>query len=225
MICTGLKNLLKNAKSQSIGIIRKKYNLFKRKRLKNSCPTIISRNCVGGIIYHDLGLKFTSPTVNLSMDSPDFITFIENLELLTIGGGTELMKISDDNCECPVGELRNGEISVKIDFVHYKTFDEAKTKWFERVSRMNFNNLFIIWEYAKNDGSDEELWNRFKLLDIKKVLITGNGFPNKDTNVFCTDLYDQNYYYGKLLEYQNGYKLYKRYLDDFDYVNFLNSTV
>ena len=217
--------LKKKVRVKLVEMIRNMYNLFKRRRLKNTCPTIISRNCVGGIIYHDLGLKFTSPTVNLSMDNIDFIIFLENLELLTIRQEEgQLIDISDENSEYPVGELRNGDVKVRINFVHYKTFADAKTKWQERVSRMDFNNLFIIWECASDNGPDEELLNRFKSLDFKKILITGDGFANKDTNIFKTDLYDQKYYYGKVLAYQDGLKFYKRYLDDFDYVGFLNST-
>ena len=43
------------------------FNMIKKKRLdlKNSDFTIISSNCLGGVISHKLGLKFMSPTVNL----------------------------------------------------------------------------------------------------------------------------------------------------------------
>ena len=56
------------------------YKELKRKRLKNFNPTIISSNCNGGIIYHDLGLPFNSPTINLSMDTDDFIKLVSNLK-------------------------------------------------------------------------------------------------------------------------------------------------
>lgn len=36
-----------------------------RERLNCDDVTIISTNCTGGILYHDLGLEFKSPTVNL----------------------------------------------------------------------------------------------------------------------------------------------------------------
>lgn len=220
-----LKNFLSKIRFLPKEIIRKQYNSIKRSRLKNHSPTIISRNCIGGIIYHDLGLKFTSPTVNISMDNADFITFIENLELLTRNDAV-LTEISVEDCNYPVGLLCNGEISVRIEFVHYKSFKEAKLKWFERTSRMNYQNIYIIWEYAKKDGPDQELWLRYKSLKYqKKILITGNCFPIKDKDVFYTDLYNQNYKYGKILEYKNGCKFYKRYLDDFDYVSFLNNNI
>ena len=38
-----------------------------RARLVNRDFTLISNNCCAGIIYSDLGLQFTSPTINLYM--------------------------------------------------------------------------------------------------------------------------------------------------------------
>ena len=43
--------------------------------LKNKDFTIISHNCVGGVIYHDLGLKFNTPTINLFFMAKDFIKY------------------------------------------------------------------------------------------------------------------------------------------------------
>lgn len=57
------------------------YHTKLRKRLKNNEFSIISDTCVGGIIYHRLGLQFSSPTINLGIgeDVDSFIDFVENL--------------------------------------------------------------------------------------------------------------------------------------------------
>lgn len=57
-----------------------KRNIENRKRLKNKEISIISTNCIGGVLSHDLGLQFKSPTVNLFFRAEDFIKFCENLE-------------------------------------------------------------------------------------------------------------------------------------------------
>lgn len=49
-----------------------------RRRLRNSSPTIISNNCCAGFIYHDLGLKFNSPTINLTVKIFRFLFNIWN---------------------------------------------------------------------------------------------------------------------------------------------------
>lgn len=51
-----------------------------RKRLKNKNFSLITNNCTGGFIYHDLGLRFNSPTINLFFYKDHFFTFLEHLE-------------------------------------------------------------------------------------------------------------------------------------------------
>lgn len=217
-----IKRKISHLKEQIVNACRMKYNMAKIKRLKNTNPTIISRNCVGGIIYHDLGLKFMSPTINLSMSNEDFIEFLENLESFT-GQDAQLIECHDGHYKYPVGELIVDDISIKIEFVHYRSFEEAKYKWHERVKRINYSNIYIIWEYSNTYGPEYELWERFKSLKKNnKVLITGTKFQIIDNNIVGLKLYEKNYYYGKILEFQQGIKFYKRFLDDFDYVNFLN---
>src|SRR5574344_2087328 len=68
---------------------RIKYEMQKKKNAKmalkakeiltNKDFSIISQNCVGGVLYHDLGLKFTSPTINLYFEPLDFMRYILNL--------------------------------------------------------------------------------------------------------------------------------------------------
>ena len=41
------------------------YHLRRRKKLKNNNITILSNNCLAGILYHDFQMKFNSPTINL----------------------------------------------------------------------------------------------------------------------------------------------------------------
>lgn len=55
--------------------------------------TILSNNCLGGVICHELGLRFLSPTINLWMTPSDFIKYCANLrhysacKLRFVGGG------------------------------------------------------------------------------------------------------------------------------------------
>lgn len=64
-------------------------------KLLNKDISIISMNCVGGCVYHDYGLRFMSPTINLSFSASDFVKFCENIEgylaeelrFVCVGGG------------------------------------------------------------------------------------------------------------------------------------------
>ena len=57
-------------------LLRKKIDQYNRDRLKydpDNPFSIISSNCVGGVISHDLGLRFESPTVNLFFYPDSFL--------------------------------------------------------------------------------------------------------------------------------------------------------
>ena len=51
-------------------------NNIERLKLKNTDFTIFSQNCIGSIMYHDLGQPFKSPTINLLITPKDFIRFM-----------------------------------------------------------------------------------------------------------------------------------------------------
>ena len=55
-------------------------NPINRKRLKNHDITLLSNNCNGACILHDLGLKFNSPFVNLWLYPKDFIKYCGNIK-------------------------------------------------------------------------------------------------------------------------------------------------
>ena len=44
-------------------------------KTENKNFTIIARDCVGGILYHQLGERFLSPTINLFFTPEDFNYF------------------------------------------------------------------------------------------------------------------------------------------------------
>lgn len=43
-----------------------------KKRNKNQRFTLLTANCMGGYIYHQLGVGFLSPTINLMILQSDF---------------------------------------------------------------------------------------------------------------------------------------------------------
>ena len=61
-------------------IVQKSLIYFRHKKVKNKEFTLLANNCVGGQIYHDLGLKFLSPTINMFFKCDDYLLFLENLD-------------------------------------------------------------------------------------------------------------------------------------------------
>lgn len=81
-------------------IIRPRYIKRIRDEYKlEGSPSIIASNCIAGEMYNDLGLKFTSPTINLFFREKDFLKFVLDLKyyisqklifVKIVGGGIRL---------------------------------------------------------------------------------------------------------------------------------------
>ena len=80
--------------------LRELRNKILRKRLKNRDFTIITKNFLAACIYHDLKLRFDTPTVNLYIPFPDYIFFLKNLKQLVYAEFTEI-----PHNACPAGLL------------------------------------------------------------------------------------------------------------------------
>lgn len=188
-----------------------------RRKLKKTDFSLITNNCIGGIICHDLHLRFLSPTINLFFDDAEFIVFLRNLdEYLHL----PVEEYSDSSIKFPIGVLRGSAGDVKIYFMHYRTFEEAVEKWNERKRRVNADNIFVIME--GNSCSEKMLEDFDNLKLANKVVLTDGLYPNiRFSFPVLGDFYGKDYWHGKILEYpQNGLH---RYLECFDYVEFFNS--
>ena len=142
-----------------------KYKAYRTKKTVDlSEITLISQNCIGGVMYHDCGAKFLSPTVNLFIMPHDFMMFVENAEKYL--SGTPIVK---DGEKYPMGELSDG---IKINFMHYETKEEALEKWEQRKQRINKKKIFVIC--IERDGFDEEAFDAFKKIPYPKALFTRN---------------------------------------------------
>lgn len=195
--------------------IRRLLRYFYRKRLKNRDFSLITNNCICGIIYHDMHIRFLSPTINLYIDNEEFIRFCTYLD--------EYLSIAVEECSSiqesfPVGVLHGSHGDVHIYFMHYDSFEQAVAKWNERKERINFDNLYIIMEAQRCTSDILAKFNDIPYAN-KVVLTDGvqdvtNSFPIKG------NFYGDTYWSGKLIEYPHM-GLY-RYMEQFDYVKFIN---
>lgn len=188
------------------------YKKRKRKRLKNPDFSIIACNCVGTFIYYDLGMRFLSPTINLTIGMNDFVKFAENLKWYL---EKEIVELKEEK-DCPSGMLGD----IKIDFVHYESFQEGVRKWEERKKRIHWDNLFFMGT-ERGDCTYETL-RRFDKLPYKnKVIFTHVEYPEISSACYIKG-FETEEKLGMILNFKKQF-LKRRYLDDFDYVAFLNS--
>lgn len=190
---------------------RRWYNTKRKRRLRNRDFTIIASNCNGTLMYHDLGLRYLTPTVNLAMGMDDFVKMAAGLKQYM---EKDIVEVKGES-GCPAGLLGD----VRINFVHYDTFEEGRRKWDERKKRINWENLFIVG--TEKDGCSYETLQRFDSLPYKnKVVFTHVEYPEFSSAYYIRGFEDKGEL-GVLTFYKKRFWR-RRYLDDFDYVNFLN---
>ena len=114
----------------------------------------------------------------------------------------------------PIGDLYGTE----IHFMHYKTFDEAVYKWREICRRINKDSLYLIM--TDRDGCTLEDMKAFDDLDYRnKVLFTNKKYPEIKC-AFYVKGFENEKSVGQLQTKMSITG--KRYIDQFDYVEFLN---
>lgn len=191
----------------------KQYKARRRNRLKRNDFTVIASNCSGMFMYYDLGLPYLTPTVNLSIEMNDFVKMAQNLNWYM---EQEMAEVQDRQYKCPVGIIGD----IKIYFIHYDSFEEGVLKWEERKRRINWDNLFIVG--SEKDGCTYETIRAFDKLPYEnKVIFTHVRYP-EFSSAFCIKGFEDKMELGTITNFKDK-RLKRRYLDDFDYVKFINN--
>lgn len=195
--------------------MRRPLNDMNKYRLKNHSPSIIANNCNGGVLCHDLGLRFNSPTVNLFIPFPDYTRFCVKLEHYLLLA-PEAMTEASLSSEYPTGYLED----IALYFVHYASFEEAKKKWFERAARVDFDNLCIM--LAQRDGCTREDIQIFDGLPYgRKVAFVDHPMPEVQSAFYDPTFVAAGGGVKVLTDYRSKFS-YHRILDTWDGVAFIN---
>lgn len=188
------------------------YKEIKRLRLKNRDATIIASNCIGTYIYHDMKLQFRSPTINLSFDMNDYVKLLENLRWYM---EQPVLPCEDPRFDFPCGMLGD----VEICFNHYKSFEDATEKWEQRKKRIDWDNLYVIG--VDRDNCTYDSIKRFDALPYKnKVIFTHKHYP-EIASAYYLPGFEKQGCVGVITAFRDQF-LVRRYLDEFDYISFLN---
>ena len=188
-----------------------------RKRNRNHDFSLITNDCVGGVISHDLGEQFRSPTVNLWIPQDQFLAFAKELRYYL---SCEIIEKPDGSKPYPVGQIvpkDDKHIPIEVNFMHYDSFEEGYSKWKQRSARVNYDRLYFIWHFF--DNPDTESLREFDRWDVRKLSILHEPIEGV-RNCRIVSCYNVDPHNGKILDVVE--KTGKRYLDEVDYVSFLS---
>ncbi len=182
-----------------------------RKRLKNKKFTLLTGNCIGGYLYHQLGLGFTSPTINMMILNQDFKKLILNLDYY--------MKLTPTPCfdsRYPgVPSALLGDIT--LHFTHYSSSIAGIEAWEKRKRRIDFDNIYVIISDIDLSKNDIEDLCRVKCKKIVVMTSKDYGFDN----CLYIPAYRGREHVGELLgKTLSGKWKFEKY---FDFVGWVNS--
>lgn len=184
-----------------------------RSRLKIDNVRIISSMCVGGILYHDLGLRFYSPTINLII--PNFTIFCLDLER-NLRQPIKCLKEDTIRRGYPVAQV--GDFI--IYGVHYKNYDELETQWTRRCIRFFENNEEIVLMATDAQVKTKIDIERFHDLPFRRVCFTSKPDIKYKEFVYIPE-FEGKSEVGDILRYKDifGTRIFEKH---FDCVGWLN---
>lgn len=186
--------------------IKQILSIFTRIGLKNKDFSIISNNCWGGWYYDRYHLSYLTPTIGLFFPAKDYLKFLSNIHHYL--DDCELEKISFDDSKyqellldkeakgwllVPARELIITRLDdIEIVFIHYDSFEDAKSKWDRRKKRINWDN--IIFKYNDQNGFELEDYEEFKKLNLpNKVFFTSNPKLKNEKSIYYIPKYEKSY--------------------------------
>ena len=106
--------------------------------------TIVCKDCLAAVIYHNLHLPFSSPFSLTAMTDGEFFKLLSNFDHYF---NSELFLVNDADINRGIyATAALGDIidNVKIMMYHYRDFREAKEAWVRRKKRVNTNRFLFI---------------------------------------------------------------------------------
>ena len=198
---------------------------FAKKRLKkliNADFTIISNNCWSGSVYRYFGLPYNTPTVGLYFFAEDYIKFLYKIKEY-VNSEIKIINIEESRHKeslirlhqehVPIGKIDD----VEIIFLHYKTPEEALEKWYRRVKRINWDNLYIKMA-EMNECLEEHVYAFDKLPFKRKFIFTHKDYMIKSQIIMkdwknSDQVYDDTTWFNKyinVINFLNGLPYKKR---------------
>ncbi len=120
-------------------------------------------------MYHRLYMKFNSPLINIFVPMESYIKLIKNLEYYFSQPLAFVREMDIRKSLHPVGALGTGDKEVTLHFLHAHSFKEAEVQWNKRVSRVNYDNIFVAMLFDPIEKQKEDYLKAFDNIKYKKI--------------------------------------------------------
>ncbi len=142
---------------------------FQYAEILKARPTIFSRACWGGFLYHHLGMECISPFKNLWLEDSEFLRFLESpREYMACEPEPDHMQTALTAWDVdPYPVLRLGDISLHCN--HSRSAEQAISDWRRRREKINWNFTFAMMHTVQ--PQIEKRFNRLETTDRKLCIV------------------------------------------------------
>ena len=140
-------------------------------KIRNRKVSLITQDCIGGVLSHDFMLPFRSPTINLFIEGENFVKLVENLRHYLSVPAEPYLDEYVDPIDPSVRYPKIRVDDIEICCMHYGSCDEAVEAWERRRKRVDFDNIRVIAN-SSNLKENEDLIRRICNTGYKTICFT-----------------------------------------------------
>ena len=159
-----------------------------RRKTGNTNVTIISQNCIGGVIYALLGQEFLSPTIDMFIEDDNFVKLAKNPEHYLKVPATRLTDMYVDPVDTKICYPKIKIDDIEICCLHYKDCDDAIAAWERRRKRINLKRVLVIANSWNMHGNEELIKEVCENKKYKTICFTAEPYPYEGC-VYLKDLF------------------------------------
>ena len=155
-------------------------------RLRQQGITFVSDNCWGGLMYHTLGMEFTSPFINLMIRRGDYEKLISDLPgyLKEPLVPVQIRKSGMGGTVYPI--VRVGDVAMHFNHVHSpEELASFAEKWYRRRERMDISRVFLQTCFSTAE-EEESCADRFLAMPYGKIAFVPHP-TERENMVFIPD--------------------------------------
>lgn len=148
--------------------------------LRENPITILSDDCWGGYVYHELDLPFASPLINIYWPSESFYEFMKD-PFFYLEQPLRMEREGDPRKNLfPIGWLGDDNRRVELHFVHESDFQKAEGQWNRRKARINRERVFVKFGFDGTDPRREAYLAAFDQVPYNKMCTYSGETDVKD---------------------------------------------
>lgn len=144
-------------------------------RISQNNISVISNNCLAGLLYKYTNIKYETPTVGLYFIGDAYKEFVGIL----ISGSIRESHYSNIKPDCLIFDLNFNALvyffneKPMIVFLHYTNATNAINSWNDRLDRIKGKQYIFL--FSVRDGVSVDDYLSIKELDNRKILIGSNS--------------------------------------------------